>query len=548
MKDVYPPLLDLSEQPDLRAVADEDAPAPWMTLADRPAIQVGAYDSLSKVSLMRVRRNDEPWVPERPFTGNAELPNLPIDEPSTLSVQVRDAAGNWSAVEQLTLARRRGAPKLAGDPIVRTNAHGVCLTFSTDAACRAHVTFAENGPPARPEGDEKTPLRRAHAAAHVAGQVQVGAVRYAIFLEGVEGGLVRVREGAARLAGELCTLHVDPAGKDAEDRGAADQPWRRVQYALDRALPGDTIVLAPGLYSAGGLLSHRGVPGAPITIRAAEKWAAVIDGRHRTPHLLQLRGAPHVVVDGLELRWYTRAAILLTDSPHVTIRNCKVWNDFWGTWRFGDAVVAWSSPHLAAERNLIFLKQHGLVLHESPSARLVHNTFLKHMQGAVLFIESVRGSVLRNNCMTFNGNRAFMLRVKHIDELASFNLDYNNLGTKLRYWKPSPGAVPNLASKPKFLGSSKTLVSVNSSGEPIRGEKYAWRLGEEGAREGRTRVWLRQIETWRRFSGNDAHSIFAHARHHNVAELDFELDPDSPNIGAAEHGKTIGAMGVRQAD
>lgn len=380
------------------------------------------------------------------------------------------------------------------------------------------------------------------------------------------------------------SVHIAPAGDDANP-GTADAPVQslaRLGEIIGERTDLTEVVLHEGVYR-GWLpikgpkdLSPEDLP--PLLVRPAPGAEVTLDGAQPLGGAEPLDGAPGAYVvrdrkryqsdgaraDGITPRMWDRVARLryelvadvravaaLEGSFAVTraaIRNCKVWNDFWGTWRFGDAVVAWSSPHLAAERNLIFLNQHGLVLHESPSARLVHNTFLKHMQGAVLFIESVRGSVLRNNCMTFNGNRAFMLRVKHIDELASFNSDYNNLGTKLRYWKPLPGAVPNLASKPKFLGSSKTLVSVNSSGEPIRGEKYAWRLGEEGAREGRTRVWLRQIETWRRFSGNDAHSIFAHARHHNVAELDFELDPDSPNIGAAEHGKTIGAMGVRQAD
>ena len=81
-----------------------------------------------------------------------------------------------------------------------------------------------------------------------------------------------------------------------------------------------------------------------------------------------------------------------------------------------------------------------------------------------------------------------------------------------------------------------------------RGKENARRLGEEGAREGRTRVRLRLSETWRRLSDNDARSIFAHAGHHRVAELGFELNPDNPNIGAAEHGGITGATAVRRAD
>jgi hypothetical protein len=64
-------------------------------------------------------------------------------------------------------------------------------------------------------------------------------------------------------------LHVDPAGADSGD-GSATAPMRTIQAALNDAVPGTLITLAPGVYREELHTARDGAPGAPITIKGPE--------------------------------------------------------------------------------------------------------------------------------------------------------------------------------------------------------------------------------------------------------------------------------------
>jgi Protein of unknown function (DUF1565)/Right handed beta helix region len=64
-------------------------------------------------------------------------------------------------------------------------------------------------------------------------------------------------------------LYVDPAGNDTSD-GSAARPFQTIQKALDDAVPGTTINLAPGEYREQLATQRDGAPGAPITIKGPE--------------------------------------------------------------------------------------------------------------------------------------------------------------------------------------------------------------------------------------------------------------------------------------
>jgi hypothetical protein len=64
-------------------------------------------------------------------------------------------------------------------------------------------------------------------------------------------------------------LHVDPAGPDSGD-GSVGAPLRTIQAALDAAVPGTLITLAPGVYREELHTVRDGAPGAPITIKGPE--------------------------------------------------------------------------------------------------------------------------------------------------------------------------------------------------------------------------------------------------------------------------------------
>ena len=62
----------------------------------------------------------------------------------------------------------------------------------------------------------------------------------------------------------------------------------------------------------------------------------------------------------------------------------------------------------------------------------------------------------------------------------------------------------------------------------------------------RLRVFLPTVRDWRQASGQDQHSIFADPKyvkpHDATDRWDWSVRADSPNMGAAEGGATIGAF------
>jgi hypothetical protein len=85
--------------------------------------------------------------------------------------------------------------------------------------------------------------------------------------------------------------------------------------AIAAAMPGDCLLVADGNYAA-PTIGARGMPGAPIVIRAANRLKAVFTGG-----TLQLRGAAHVVVEGFA---FTGAVAHITDSNHCRLSRCKI--------------------------------------------------------------------------------------------------------------------------------------------------------------------------------------------------------------------------------
>ena len=73
------------------------------------------------------------------------------------------------------------------------------------------------------------------------------------------------------------TYHVSPTGDDAA-AGTAAAPFRTVQRGADASQPGDTVLVAPGVYRERVAPPRGGTEGKPIVFRAAELRKAVIKG------------------------------------------------------------------------------------------------------------------------------------------------------------------------------------------------------------------------------------------------------------------------------
>lgn len=76
------------------------------------------------------------------------------------------------------------------------------------------------------------------------------------------------------------TLYVNCAAS-SPGNGSAETPFRTIQQAADIALPGDTVLVAPGSYHENVNPKHAGRPDARITYRATERGKAVITAAER---------------------------------------------------------------------------------------------------------------------------------------------------------------------------------------------------------------------------------------------------------------------------
>ncbi|MEO8102895.1 MAG: right-handed parallel beta-helix repeat-containing protein [Betaproteobacteria bacterium] len=97
------------------------------------------------------------------------------------------------------------------------------------------------------------------------------------------------------------TLYVSPTGSDSTGTGAAGNPWRNIQFAVDSTSfqPGNTIIVLDGIYSPFHMIKSGGSPAARYIIKAQGSAARIIgyeayDGRFTGISVL----SSYVTIDG----------------------------------------------------------------------------------------------------------------------------------------------------------------------------------------------------------------------------------------------------------
>jgi len=324
--------------------------------------------------------------------------------------------------------------------------------------------------------------------------------------------------------------HVNETGRDAAD-GTATQPVRTIQCAVDRAKPGDTIIIHPGIYPDSVRITRGGTEDRPITIRAAKRWQAILDSNRSVSQMISIEKAPFIEIHDVEIRWYESVAIRIEQSPHVTVAGCRIWNAHWyGAWPTGTGLRIVRSPGFTGRHNVLFKQENAFWFYNSPNATLISNTCAANLYSAAAFLYSCENSVCRNNSFAFQGNDVIVIEenLGQKPKLKTFDCDYNNYGTALRV-QPEGISFDNVMPRQQesYLNhGSKAIVNYNE----YRGEM---------------KRFVNMAE-WREFSGLDRHTIFADPLFVNTAARDFRIDPNSPNRGAGADGVTIGALGMYQ--
>ena len=73
-------------------------------------------------------------------------------------------------------------------------------------------------------------------------------------------------------------IYVSPEGSNWHSGATPDRAVTRIQYAVDLAGPGDTIVIMPGTYRERIYIRHGGMPGNPVTLKAQLPGTVTITG------------------------------------------------------------------------------------------------------------------------------------------------------------------------------------------------------------------------------------------------------------------------------
>jgi len=171
--------------------------------------------------------------------------------------------------------------------------------------------------------------------------------------------------------------------------------------------PGDTIVLAPGIYHETFKPAVSGHPGAPIAIRSEVPGKAVLDGRdHLMPGGVYLDGVSDITVEGLTFRNFgnknfsNRAGmeygqIQLVRAERISIRDCR----FFCSRVYQQGISVKLSKDVTIENNLFCDGVYGVVGGNNGSITMTRNT-LYHNQ-----LHHVSLMVFRSGAkFTFRGN------------------------------------------------------------------------------------------------------------------------------------------------
>ena len=291
------------------------------------------------------------------------------------------------------------------------------------------------------------------------------------------------------------TYYVATTGSDTNP-GTAAQPWRTIQRAADQAAAGDTIIIQPGTYAGGITHSTPGAEGRPITYRAATAGLAIVDGSGSQRDAFYIAESPWVVVDGLRIQKATRAAVRVSLSNHVTIRNLIAANN--GMW----GIFTDYSDDLLIEDNETYGAQaeHGIYVSNSGDRPVIRNNRVKDNAASGIQINAdpsmlwpelgttgdgiTNGAVVEDNILWGNGRLggAAINLASVRDSVVRNNLLYDNLAGGIAGWDDGDGNewgtrnnafVHNTVAFASGAGRTAINLRDGSTGNTVRNNIFA---------------------------------------------------------------------------
>jgi hypothetical protein len=239
----------------------------------------------------------------------------------------------------------------------------------------------------------------------------------------------------AHLAFVWCVLAAYPAWRQSTGGGVLQVPsaeYPTLEIAIDRALPGSTILVAPGTYSVNLVLSNR-----DLILQSSDRpGSTVLDGGGLWPVIQINGGFANVEIDGFALTnggntlygGAVRAMVQPNPATQLTLRNC-IFTDNIAQPDAGAMGVAKGGALLARNFNSLTLEGNRL---ENNMALTASLSFLA--KGGSAFLDSDNPASIydvRNN--TFVENQAEVGGALYIEDKGFTTFEHNrfndNLGT-----------------------------------------------------------------------------------------------------------------------
>ncbi len=256
--------------------------------------------------------------------------------------------------------------------------------------------------------------------------------------------------------------HVSPDGDDGND-GTADAPWRSLQHAADRVMPGDTILVSSGIYE-GLRIERSGRAEAWISLRAAPGAQVVVDApgphnRHDSNVEVETWEGDGVVaywvIEGLEVSNAPRWGIDLRGSEaakshHLIVRHNRVHDNGLDEGQTG--IFAAFVDDLLVEDNESYANgEHGIYVSNSSDRFTIRGNRLYDNAGCGLHLNGdaemggdgiLSNGLVENNVIYGNGTEggAAINMDGVADTLVRNNLLYDNHATGIALYQED-GAV-----------------------------------------------------------------------------------------------------------
>ena len=212
---------------------------------------------------------------------------------------------------------------------------------------------------------------------------------------------------------------------------------------LDKVEPGDTVLLADGVYKGGFLLTRSGADGAPITIKASGT-GAVIDGG---PDGLRTEGVSWLVIEGIRFQKAERAGLYLRagklpSASHITVRNCVFADN--GSW----GCITSHLDYFTIENCEAYgsVKEHGIYHANSGDDAVIRNNRVHHNVGHGIHVNGDPGcggdgvisrALIEGNRIWENGSiGGGCINFMHVQDcVVRNNLIFNNHNNGIWFWR-----------------------------------------------------------------------------------------------------------------